>query len=471
MDKKVLLLLIGIVALNIFFNGQFQLHYDEAYYWVWAHNLSWSYFDHPPMIAYMIRLTSWFGHQELFVRLSAIITTTITILAIYGLAKRMFGVKVANIAVLLAIACPLIEGVFFVMTIDSPLLMFWSLTLYTFYIGVFENRAKFIYFSGVLAGCGLLSKYTAAIIFPGLFLFLLTSREYRYFLVKKEIYLAFILAMLVFSPVIFWNYQHHWVSFAYQFNHGVNTSLEINQQSFGDYWGGSALVAGPILFVAMLYYSFRYLVRNLINPKLAFLFWSYVFGLIFFAYFSLFKHTEANWTAPIYISAIILLAMWLVRTNNRFVYRTSLGLIFIVIIAAKLPLLFTPSIYHNKVPGLNVFYGNKELLNRVKPYLTKNTVLLACDYGNASRAWYYLQLDRVYVLKQFSFANAYRYWDSSGINMTNTPIMHAVYICDSEDREADAVLHRYFKSVRLLEYATFSNVITDNKLYIYQVSN
>lgn len=468
MNKKVLLCLIGIVLLNIIFDNRFQLHYDEAYYWVWSQNLSWSYFDHPPMIAYMIWLTTFLGSSELCVRLSAIITTTITIIFIYRLAGKMFGQKVATAAALLAMASPLIEGVFFVVTIDSPLLMFWTLTLYAFYNGVFEKRIKFIYLAGVFAGCGLLSKYTAILIFPGLFLFLLTVKEYRYFLTKPHLYLAALIALAVFSPVLWWNYQHDWVSFMYQFKHGLSEELKFNGQSFGDYWGGNALVAGPILFIAMLYYSFRYLKINLTIPKLSFLFWSYAFGLVFFAYCSLFKHTEGNWTAPIYVSSTILLARWLVKMNNRWVCRSSLVLILFVLVITKFPLLFTPSRYHNKIPGLNTFYGNKELLQRVKPYLTKkDTLLLACDYGNASRAWYYLQQDRVYVLQQFAYANAYRYWNF-GID---NPIMNAVYICDSDDFSAEAVLRHYFRKVRLIEYATFSNVISDGKLYIYQATN
>lgn len=467
MDKKVLLLLIAIIILNIFFNSQFQLHYDEAYYWTWGQHLSLSYYDHPPMIAYMMRLTSILGYSEVFVRLSAIITTSVTIITMYKLAQKMFDDKTANVTVILAIACPLIEAMFFVVTIDDPLLMFWALTLYAFYTGVFEHKTKYIYFAGIFAGLGLLSKYTMVLIFPGLFIFLITSKEYRHFLYKKDLYLSFLLAIMVFSPVIIWNYQHQWASFVFQFHHGIGSESVINSQTFGDYWGGAALAAGPIIFIAMLYYFVRYIRANLCTPAKSFLFWSYIFGILFFAYVSLTKHTEANWTAPLYISAIILLANWLVTVNNKWVYRASLGFIFIVLVVTKFPLSFTPAKYHNRIPGLNIFYGNKELLQSVKPYLTPGMVLLACDYGNASRAWYYLHLERTYVLQKLPFANSYRYWGTQ----LNAPIKNAIYICDSDDQEAQAVLHKYFSNIRLLEYATYSNVMTDNKEYIYQVSN
>lgn len=467
MDKKTLLLFIAVILINLIFNGLFELHYDEAYYWVWGQNLSMSYYDHPPMIAYMIRLAGIFGHGELYVRLTALVTTSITIIVIYKLALKMFDQKTADISVIFAVSCPLMQGMFFVVTPDSPLLMFWSLTLYTMYCGIFEKNTKFIYLSGFFAGCTLLSKYTGILIFPSIFLFLIFSREYRYLLARKDLYIAFIMAIVIFSPVILWNYQHEWASFAFQLHHGVNKEATVIWESFGDFWGGAALVVSPIIYIAMLYYSLRYLKVNLLDPRLSFLFWSFAFGLIFFAYCSLYKHTEANWPAPVYLSAMIIVARWVSITNNKLVYRSSVVFIFFVLLIAKFPLVFTPSNLHNKVPGLNIFYGNKELLNHVKPYLNNNTYLLACDYGNASRAWYYLNLDRVYVLHKMTFSNEFRYLDSG----LGAPIKRAIYICDSEDIIAEAVLKKYFNTVKLVEYVTYSNVITDNKIYIYQVFN
>ena len=93
MNKKILSLFLFIILINLILNGRFQLHYDEAYYWAFSQNLSLSYFDHPPMIAYLIRLFSIFGHSEFSVRLVGLVTTIITVLMMYSLAKRMFGQK------------------------------------------------------------------------------------------------------------------------------------------------------------------------------------------------------------------------------------------------------------------------------------------------------------------------------------------------------------------------------------------
>ena len=467
MKNKILVMFISIILMNIFINNQFQLHFDEAYYWAYGQNLSLSYYDHPPMIAYIIYLTSMLGSSELFVRLATIITTTITVITVYALTKKMFDNKVANIVVLLLLACPLIEGIFFIVTIDSPLIMFWALTLYAFYLGVFENKIKFVYLSGFFAGCGLLSKYTAILIFPSLFIFLITSKEYRHLLHQKHLYLSFVLAWIVFLPVIIWNYQNHWVSFIYQFKHGTSQTRIIHWQFLGEYIGGTILILGPILLIALLYYSLRYIKINLSNSKLSFLWWSYISVFLIFAYLSLFNHIEINWIAPISISGSILLAYWLSTKNNRWVYRSSLILIFIVLLFTKFPLTFIPSAYHGKVPQVSSFYGHKELLLKVKPYLDDTTKLFACDYGNASLAWYYLHLKKAYVLPESNFANAYRYWDLD----IKTPIHNAIYICDHEDNNAKSIINKHFKTVKLIESITFTNSLVEYTEYIYQANN
>ncbi len=110
MNKKCLFFFLVIVLVNAICNTKLQLHYDEAYYWVYGQNLSLSYYDHPPMIGYFIRLFSILGNSEFAVRATNLFLTTITVITIYKLAQRMFGQKVADIAILLALASPLIEA-------------------------------------------------------------------------------------------------------------------------------------------------------------------------------------------------------------------------------------------------------------------------------------------------------------------------------------------------------------------------
>ena len=456
-----------VILLNLFFNTQFQLHYDEAYYWVWSKNLSLSYFDHPPLIAYLIYLINFFGNSEFYIRLIPIITTIITLIIIYKFSNRIFNKDVANIALLLGLSSPLLQGALFVATIDSPLFMFWILSIYNFNIAIFEDKKLNIYYSGLFAGLGLLTKYTAFLIFPSILLFLLLSKEYRRYIVNPHVYLAFLLSISIFSPVIYWNYIHSWISFKFQLLHGIDNEKNINIHGIFDYLGGALLVVSPIILISFFYYNIKYIKLILNNNKLLYLFCCFIFGFVFFGYFSLYKHTEANWPGPVYLSAIILLSWFIDYKKQFWIQKFAFIFIIIVLFITKLPLIFIPQYFHNKIPAFNTFYLNKELLNNnLSKLLNNNVSLFACDYGNASRAWYYLKLNRVYVLNQSQFANSYRYW-----LQPKFPVKNAIYICDNDDKGSLLVVYKYFKHVTLLNKYILTNKISDNKLYIYKINN
>ena len=68
--NPILIFLAGLYAYFLLADNFLPLGLDEAYYWNWAKNLDWSYYDHPPMIAYIIAFfTNLGGDSELFVRL------------------------------------------------------------------------------------------------------------------------------------------------------------------------------------------------------------------------------------------------------------------------------------------------------------------------------------------------------------------------------------------------------------------
>lgn len=468
MNIKVFVLFLFIVFMHMIFNQSLQLHYDEAYYWVWSKNLQLSYYDHPPMIAYLIRLTTLFSDKEFFVRLVSVICGTITITMIYKTAKYSFGQKAGDLAVVFALAWPLLEGTFFITTIDSPLLMFWSITLYCLMCGLVHGEKKFIYLSGIFLGGGLLSKYTAILILPGVLIYLLLSANNRIRLIQKDVYLALILALLVFSPVIIWNYQHQWISFVFQFKHGVSETRVINFAGLGDYVGSFIGAANPFISLPLL--VFIWIKRKLIlkDDRYLLLICIFAFVTLFFAYNSLYKFMEANWVAPAYIGGIVFLAGCLAETNINWIHRTAIGLVLFLLPILKMPEVFVPREYQNKIPAINAFMGNKQLYQQIKTnYIKSNDIILSCDYGNASRGWYYLGLGRTYVLNNFKFSNSYAYWNQS----LSMPIKSAVYFCDGNDEQYLLQLKQYFKNVEPAGIVKYHDSFVDNKLYVYRLSN
>lgn len=467
-NSKVLVLLVLVVFTHLIFNQSLQLHYDEAYYWVWSKNLQLSYYDHPPMIAYLIRLTTLFSDKEVFIRIAAVICSTTTIVMIYKTTKCLFNQRSADIAVILALAWPLLEGTFFITTIDSPLLMFWSITLYCLSRGLILSERRFIYFSGIALGCALLSKYTAVLILPGILLFLVVTPSKRNLLWHKDVYLALLLAMLVFSPVIIWNYQHDWASFTFQFHHGVPSDKQLNLAGLGDYIGSLLGAANP--FISLPLFVFMCIKRRQIlkDARYLFLLSIFIFVVLFFAYNSLYKFMEANWVAPAFISGIIFLSACLAEYNIKWVYRVAISLVLILLPLVKMPEVFVPRIYQSKIPAINAFMGNAELYRQIKLNdIESGDVILSCDYGNASRGWYYLNVGRVYVLSNFKYSNSYSDWNSQ----LQFPIKHAIYYCDGNDAIYLDQLKVYFKNIQPLATVGYHNSFVNNKLYVYRLSN
>lgn len=468
MNIKVFTLFILVVFTHLIFNQTLQLHYDEAYYWVWSKNLQLSYYDHPPMIAYLIYLTTYFSNLEFFVRLVSIICGTVTVLSMYKTAQRAFGQKAADLTVIFALAWPLLEGTFFITTIDSPLLMFWSLTLYCLMRGLVLDEKKFIYLAGIALGCAMLSKYTAVLILPGVLIYLLLSSKHRVLLIQKDIYLAMVLAILVFSPVIIWNYQHNWISFIYQFKHGVSETREVNLAGLGDYIGAFIGAANPFISLPLL--IFIWLKRKVIlrDDRYLLLISIFAFVSLFFGYNSLYKFMEANWVAPAYIGGIVFLAGCMAETNIKWVHRVAIGLVLFLLPIVKMPEVFVPREYRNKIPAINAFKGNQQLYQQLKnDYIMPNDVILSCDYGNASRGWYYLGMGRTYVLSNFKYSASYADWNSK----LSFPIKHALYYCDGNDEQYLVQLREYFKYVEPAGIVKYHDAFVDNKLYVYRLGN
>ena len=77
----------SLFIINLFQAWRTELFDDEAYYWVCSRFLDWGYFDHPPMIALLIRIGSFIFPSELGVRISSVILSTISIYLLEKLIK------------------------------------------------------------------------------------------------------------------------------------------------------------------------------------------------------------------------------------------------------------------------------------------------------------------------------------------------------------------------------------------------
>ncbi len=59
-------LLLALTVVHFWLSGYLPPAEDELYYWAWAKNLQWSYFDHPPMVAWLISFSTKIFGDNLF---------------------------------------------------------------------------------------------------------------------------------------------------------------------------------------------------------------------------------------------------------------------------------------------------------------------------------------------------------------------------------------------------------------------
>src|SRR3989454_10919130 len=125
--RPLLWLIVGTTIFRGIVGATIPLIDDEAYYWLWAHHLDWSYLDHPPMIAYIVFLTTRGGDSAIWIRLGALLLGAATTYTLFLLGREMFGARAGFIAAGLFQIAPGLAGGALVATPDSPLLLAWTL--------------------------------------------------------------------------------------------------------------------------------------------------------------------------------------------------------------------------------------------------------------------------------------------------------------------------------------------------------
>jgi 4-amino-4-deoxy-L-arabinose transferase-like glycosyltransferase len=288
---------------------------DEMYYWEWSRHLAPGYFDHPPAIAWLIRLgTLVFGDSALGVRGPAIACGIVAALGIRATALELGGAAAARRAMPLVGTIPLLAGAFILATPDAPLLATVSWALYAVLrasrqgAGV-QASTRWWCLAGFLVGLGFLSKYTLVLVPAGVALAAALHRPLRRLFATPGPWLAVLVAAVTIVPLLAWNASHDWLSFRFQLSHGLGAprggSPLDRELSF---LGGQVGLATPILFV-MLAWAAGKTFRDAKDSRAVLL--AGVVSLVFavFAWSASRKPVEANWPALAYPAAIALLAV------------------------------------------------------------------------------------------------------------------------------------------------------------------
>ena len=338
---------IGILTLfRLTVAATLELSFDEGYYWLWSKNLELSYFDHPPMVAYVLALTTFFSDAEIFVRLAPILSAALTSWLLYSLARELYGDELAGFNAALIANVTLIFSVgAFIATPDTPLIPFYLGGMLLMSKAVKSDpggRESYLLWSaaGAAVGGAMLSKYTALFFFPCAFLYLLFSARQRRWLARPEPYIAAALSAVAFTPVILWNSRHGWVSFWFQGSHGLAGGGGGSLDRFLEFAGLQVILYSVGIFfflvaagVALTRSSFKEAIPARRDTAL-FLFSFSVPILAFFFLNSFRARMEGNWPIlgflPLFLHAGRMASAWYGSPRTKVAFRASLAFALIL---------------------------------------------------------------------------------------------------------------------------------------------
>lgn len=317
--------LIILFIINVLQSKYTKLFEDEAYYWVWSKNLSFGYFDHPPLVALWIKISSFFFEGELGVRFFSTISFSLMLILIWLMIGHTQKWKYVWLYFLLVISVALINAFGFVTTPDTPLFLFIALFLYAYQQFLKNNSWQSTLLLGFSMAAMLNSKYHGVLV---IFFVLLSNLT---LLKNKKFWLASSLAIFLFLPHLYWQYLNDFPSFRYHLSERGKQPYSINNTLM--HFVNQIAIVGitfPIIYAAF----FRKKPNSHFEKSLIFI----VYGLIIFFFVSSFStKPQAQWTGAILIPLILLTFSYFLESKKARKWLVILGCIqFIILLVARI---------------------------------------------------------------------------------------------------------------------------------------
>ena len=325
MNATLLVVLIAL-CLRLILAGGSGLGIDESYMVAATRHFAASYFDHP-LASWWLELASrqLFGAAApLVVRLPFVVLSGVSSWLLYLITRRLYGARAGFWAVVAYSIAPVFSLAFGSWVLpDGPLDTMLLACLYALIraLGLPEQKPAPLWWlvAGLFAGLAMLSKYSAALVLVGAALAVVLDPVGRKELLRPWPWLAVLLALALFSPVLVWNAQHHWASFNYQ--GGRATGLRLRPLMALSVWGGEALYVLPWLWLPMIWLLGRAFGAGPRARNSWLLAWASIIPILLFALVGLWSRTHIlfHWAAPGYLMLFPLLAEWATRRSRRLV--------------------------------------------------------------------------------------------------------------------------------------------------------
>ncbi|MGQ0671931.1 MAG: ArnT family glycosyltransferase [Hyphomicrobium sp.] len=315
-----LAVLAAIAALRIAalaFNAT-DLFVDEAQYWAWSRELDFGYYSKPPLIAWIIAaFKPLCGDGEVCVRLPAVLTHLATSLVVYVIGLRLSSERVGFWSAVTFATLPGISVSSGIISTDVPLLFAWAVALLAFAELVVVPSVSMSILLGVALGLGLNAKYAMAYFIPCAALFFLLAPARAAVLRTPYLWLSLAIAAAAIVPNVLWNAAHDFATLSHTADNANWSGSLFHPGRALEFFGAQFGVFGPILFGALMVIAARaWTSRQSLSDEDRLLIAFSLPIILALTVQGLLSRSLANWAAPAYIAATVLVVSVMIRRSD-----------------------------------------------------------------------------------------------------------------------------------------------------------
>ena len=305
---------VTLVRVIVLIVSPLNLYPDEAQYWWWAQTPDLGYFSKPPMIGWIVWLTTAiFGNAEWAIRLASPLIHAGTALLLFAVGKRAFDARVGFWSALAYLTLPGVSYSSVLISTDVPLLFFWALALYAFFRALEDPSWRWTVLCGAAIGFGMLSKYAMAYFVLCAILAAIAVPAARRFVFGVRGLAVLALGLLILSPNIWWNAQHHFATVGHTEHNADWTHAHFDPASILGFLGGQFGVFGPILMLGLIAGWWRVVRKSPRAPNELLLTAFSLPPILIITVQAFISEANANWAATAYIAAVPLAVAALLR--------------------------------------------------------------------------------------------------------------------------------------------------------------
>ncbi len=395
--KLFLFLLAFVFILNLVQSYFTELIYDEAYYWYYAQNMAWGYFDHPSMVAFLIKISSFLFDRELGVRFMSCVLSAGTYLILWSMVENPKKKDYVVHFFVLVFSFTLMNAYGFLTLPDTALLFFTALFLWLYKRFLKEPSVGVTLLLGLTMAALMYSKYHAVLVI--FFVFLSNVK----LITNKKAWLAVVLALLCYIPHFVWLYQNDFVSITFHLYERPNQAYTFEGFTLG-YFLNLIVIIG-LLFYWVYAAFFKFKATDQFSRALVFL----VYGTIIFFFISSFnRRVQAQWAIVISIPLIFITFNHLLENvkTRKWIYR--IGLVSLVLLLyARAWLIYKPLF-----PMIYETHGNKEWATDLTKKAGGIPIIFENSYRRASMYGFYSGIPAISLNNYMYRKNQYSIDDS-----------------------------------------------------------